>query len=230
MKNQTTTADWFHIFNKKTTATFTGYYTNYSNGITLNETDYTAPIGSNAISDYSVRFSAGEVGAQADFEHRKNKKMLLRYGLQNRFHLNNSGSLVDKRYTIDGDLISDDQYGDTVIQTGIETSVYIENEYTYNDKLAFNAGLRGTVYSYHDFTRFYPEPRFSGRYLLSSSSSVKFSYARMHQFMHLYNTDGTATDNFVVYLPASTNLKPQVSDIVSLGYHTKPGKKNKIFE
>ena len=228
VKNQTTSADWLHIFDKKTTATFTAYYTNYSNGITLSETDYTAPIGSNAISDYTVRFSAGEVGAQADFEHRKNKKVVLRYGLQNRLHLNNSGSLVDKRYTIDGDLITDDQYGDTVIQTGIETSLYIEDEYTYNDKLAFNAGMRATVYSYHNFTRVYPEPRFSGRYLVSPTSSVKFSYSRMHQFMHLYNTDGTATDNFVVYLPASEKLKPQTSDIISLGYHTKPGKRTRF--
>ena len=50
----------------------------------------------------------------------------------------------------------------------------------------------------------------------------------MHQFMHLYNTDGTATDNFVVYLPASEKLKPQTSDIISLGYHTKPGKRTRF--
>ncbi|MFT5512989.1 MAG: hypothetical protein ACI8SE_001388 [Bacteroidia bacterium] len=225
LKNQTASGNWLHIFDKKTTANFSAYYTNYSNGIVLKETDYTAPIGSNAISDYTVRFSAGEIGAQADIEHRKNKKMLLRYGLQNRLHLNNSGSLVDKRYTIDGDLITDDQYGDTVIQMGIETSLYIEDEYRYSDKLSFNAGLRATLYSYHDFTRVYPEPRFSGRYLLSKSASLKFSYARMHQFMHLYNTDGVATDNFVVYLPAGEKLKPQSSDIISFGYHSRPNKR-----
>lgn len=225
LKNQTTSANWLHIFNKKTTANFSAYYTNYSNGIMLEETDYTAPAGSNAISDYTVRFSAGEIGAQADFERRKNKKMLLRYGLQNRLHLNNSGSLVDKRYTIDGSLIADDQYGDTVLQTGIETSLYIENEYRFSDKLSFNAGLRATMYSYHDFTNLYPEPRFSGRYLLSKKASIKFSYARMHQFMHLYNTDGTATDNFVVYLPAGDKLKPQKSDILSFGYHSRPNKR-----
>jgi hypothetical protein len=224
-KNQTTSANWRHIINKKLSASTTAYYTNYSNGVTLLETDYTAPIGSNAISDYVAKFSAGEVGLNGDFEYRRNKKMLLRFGIQNRLHLNNSGSLVDKKYTIDNVLISDDQYGDTVLQTGIETSLYVEDEYTYSNKLAFNLGLRTTIYSYHNFTRLYPEPRFSGRYLLSKKSTLKFSYARMHQFMHLYNTDGAATDNFLVYLPASENLKPQASDIITFSYHTKPASK-----
>ena len=225
VKNQTTSAKWQHIFNKKLTSSFTSYYTNYSNGVTLNETDYTAPIGSNAISDYQVRFSAGEVGLNGDFELRQSKKMLLRFGLQNRLHLNNSGSLIDKRYDIDGNLLVDAQYGDTVLQKGVETSVYIENEYQYSSKLAFNVGLRTTLYTYRDFTQFYPEPRLSGRYLLNKTSSIKFSYARMHQFMHLYNTDGAASDNFVAYLPASGNLKPQASDILTVGYYTKPQKR-----
>lgn len=224
VKNQTTSAKWLHVFNNKLTSNFSAYYTNYSNGITLNETDYTAPFGSNAISDYKVRFSAGEVGLNGDFELRKTKKMLLRFGLQNRLHLNNSGSLVDKRYDIDGNLLVNGQYGDTVLQKGIETSVYVENEYRYSSKLAFNVGLRATLYAYQQFTGFYPEPRFSGRYMLSEQSSMKFSYARMHQFMHLYNTDGAASDNFVAYLPASDNLKPQASDIISIGYYTKPHK------
>jgi hypothetical protein len=225
LKNQTTSANLFHIYNKRLTGSFTGYYTNYSNGISLHEKDYTAPIGSNAISDYSVRFSAGEVGANGDFEYRKDKKMLLRFGLQNRLHLNNSGSLIDKRYTIDSTLLSDDQYGDTTIQTGIETSFYVENEYKYSNKLSFNVGLRATLYSYHKLTNIYPEPRISGRYLLSNKASIKFSYARMHQFMHLYNTDGTATDNFIVYLPSNEKLLPEASNIFTVGYNTKPNSK-----
>lgn len=225
VKNQTTSAKWQRLINKRLTSSFSVYYTNYSNGLTLNETDYTAPFGSNAISDYKVRFSAGEVGVNGDFELRKSKKMLLRFGLQNRIHLNNSGSLVDKRYDITGNLLVNGQYGDTVLQKGLETSAYIENEYTFSSKLAFNLGLRTTLYSYHNFTQFYPEPRLSGRYLLSNISSIKFSYARMHQFMHLYNTDGTASDNFVAYLPASENLKPQASDAITLGYYTKPTKR-----
>mgnify|MGYP000698811670 CR=1 FL=1 len=221
-KNQTMSAQYLHVHNKRLSGSATAYYTNFSNGVSLKETDFSVPIGSNAISDYSVKFSAGEVGLNTDFELRKDKKTMIRFGLQNRLHLSNSGSSIEKRYDIAANLLSDNQYGDTILQKGFETSLYGEYEYEHSKKLKFNAGLRTTLYTFKGFTGLYPEPRFSGRYIIDKSSSIRLSYARVNQYVHLFNTDGSAQDQFVSYLPATENLKPQKSNIFTLGFAKRP--------
>lgn len=60
------------------------------------------------------------------------------------------------------------------------------------------------------------EPRISARYLLSPSTSVKGSYYRTYQYLHLISNTTTATpqDYWVASGPA---LKPEIGDQVSLG-------------
>src|SRR5690606_24280542 len=61
------------------------------------------------------------------------------------------------------------------------------------------------------------EPRLSVKYELNAVSSVKASYNKMYQYMHLLSnsTTGSPTDQWV---PTSNNVKPQIVDQVSLGY------------
>jgi hypothetical protein len=54
-------------------------------------------------------------------------------------------------------------------------------------------------------------------YALNGSSSVKASYNRIYQFLHLL-TNTTTTTPTDLWLPSSNNVKPQISDQVSLGY------------
>lgn len=72
-----------------------------------------------------------------------------------------------------------------------------------------------------------PEPRLAINYQLNGRSSVKASYNRIHQFIHLLSnsTSSTPTD---VWLPSSDNVKPQISDQWSVGYF-RNFKKN-LFE
>jgi hypothetical protein len=71
------------------------------------------------------------------------------------------------------------------------------------------------------------EPRVAVRYELTSTSSVKASYNRMYQYMHLLSNSTTSspTDQWV---PTSNNVKPQLSDQVSLGYFRNF--RNNMFE
>lgn len=218
LRNNTMSAKYSHIKSKRALWSLSAYYTNYNNGISFDETDLNALPGSNAISEYQVKFSSGEIGVNAEVEYAKSKKWLIRYGLQNKVHLINQGSLIQRRYDIVRQLLSNDQFGDTVLQKPIDISAYVENEYEFSKKLKFNAGLRATYYKYKDFGNFYPEPRISGRYLLNSTSSVRFSYARLNQFVHLYNTGGIATGDYISWLPATEYLKPQGSHIVTLSW------------
>lgn len=61
------------------------------------------------------------------------------------------------------------------------------------------------------------EPRANVVYLLSASSSIKASYNRMFQFMHLIQpTNATTGQEF--WVPTDRYIKPQVADQIGLGY------------
>lgn len=63
-----------------------------------------------------------------------------------------------------------------------------------------------------------PEPRFAANYRLDDSSSLKVSYDRNVQNIHLLN-NSTAASPTNVYLPSSNYLKPERADQASLGYY-----------
>ncbi|MEO9803783.1 MAG: TonB-dependent receptor [Reichenbachiella sp.] len=61
------------------------------------------------------------------------------------------------------------------------------------------------------------EPRFSLRYLLTTNSSIKMSYYRTYQYMHLISNTVSATPQDY-YLASGPNLDPQYADQYSIGY------------
>ena len=66
-------------------------------------------------------------------------------------------------------------------------------------------------------TFFNLEPRFSARYLLTDESSVKASYQRMVQYIHLLS-NSTIPVPFNTWTPSSPYLDPQRADQVAVGY------------
>jgi len=66
-------------------------------------------------------------------------------------------------------------------------------------------------------TYFNLEPRLSLNYLLNQENSIKASYARTTQNLHLLSnsTSGNPTD---LWIPSSNNVKPEIADQFSLGY------------
>ena len=61
------------------------------------------------------------------------------------------------------------------------------------------------------------EPRFSISYLLNANSSIKASYNRMTQYVHLISNTTSPTP-FDIYAPSGKYIKPQLADQVGLGY------------
>jgi hypothetical protein len=76
-------------------------------------------------------------------------------------------------------------------------------------------------------TYFEYEPRLSFSYLLNKTSSVKASYNRMAQYIHLLSnsTSGQPTDT---WMPSTNNIKPQVVTQYALGFFKNF--KNNTFE
>jgi len=61
------------------------------------------------------------------------------------------------------------------------------------------------------------EPRLSARYILDESSSLKLSYNRMSQYIHLVS-NSTVPIPFNTWTASGPNIEPQLADQVALGY------------
>ena len=141
-------------------------------------------------------------------------------------------------------IISETVYKDN----GHELGIYINDEYTLNYLLSFSFGLRfnafqqlgpGVVYQYEEGLPRIPEnisdsisyrsgesvetfynlmPRFSMKYSLNPNSSLKLSYNRTSQFIHLIS-NSTAALPVDFWLVSGPYYAPETSNNFSLGYY-----------
>src|SRR6185312_7991033 len=63
-----------------------------------------------------------------------------------------------------------------------------------------------------------PEPRFAVSFQLNQQSSVKASYSRKVQKLHLLS-NSTGSNPTELWIPSSNNVKPEIADQVSAGYY-----------
>ncbi|MBR5183599.1 MAG: TonB-dependent receptor, partial [Bacteroidales bacterium] len=129
-------------------------------------------------------------------------------------------------YTKRLDLDSEDT---TIINTttgrGTESlstvALYAEDEISFNRYLKANAGLRYVMFAikgkfYHSL-----EPRLSLRYMLSDNQSLKISYARMAQAMHMLSSTNLVSPSDI-WVPITKKIPPMKSDQFALGYNFEP--------
>jgi hypothetical protein len=126
----------------------------------------------------------------------------------------------------------------------VEGVLYANHKIVLTKKWSFNTGLRlsswtntgeafefvfdvnhkpvDTLYftqgqAYHTYVK--AEPRVTIQYLIDTQSSVKASYARNTQNVHLISNSISPFTSLDVWLPSSINIKPQLADQASLGYY-----------
>ena len=92
---------------------------------------------------------------------------------------------------------------------------YIESSQIYEEALPIGSidYSRGEIIK--AFT--YPEPRFSMSYQLNSDQSVKLSYNRMAQYLHLISNTNSPTP-IDVWTPSGKFIDPQLLDQIAVGY------------
>jgi outer membrane receptor protein involved in Fe transport len=99
----------------------------------------------------------------------------------------------------------------------VEFAAYVADEWAVTGSWKINAGLRFSGFTNDGTTYTRWEPRLASNYRVSDRMSIKASYARMHQYLHLVATTGASlpTD---VWFPSTENVKPQRSDQVAAGF------------
>src|SRR5659263_97106 len=61
------------------------------------------------------------------------------------------------------------------------------------------------------------EPRLLLNYIINDSNSVKASYARTRQYIHLLS-NSTSSTPFDLWVPSNINILPEIADQYTLGY------------
>lgn len=223
--NVTSTLRWNHLFSSKLFLNSSLIFSNYDYMITLEGATRQVDISS-GIRDISLK---------EDFQYYLNPNNNIKFGFNSTYHTFYPGTLKSRNDTLLNNLIL---HGKTAVESGI----YFSHDYSINSSLTINYGARlsfftvlgpgifftydqegfktdSTVYTNHSVVKNYLgfEPRVSMTYIINPSNSIKASYTRIYQYLHLLSnsTSGNPTD---LWLPTSKNIKPQWADQWSLGY------------
>lgn len=223
--NLTTTLRWNHLYNSKLFSNVSLIYSNY---------DYKLGFG---FEDFKFTWSSKlkDYTAKIDFDYFLNNKNTLSFGVSSIYHTINPGFVKVNSNELNGQ-------EELPFNYTFEHSTYIGNEQKLSENITLNYGLRlslfqnvgkGVQYNFDENFVFTDsivhkrgkifnhyagfEPRLSGNYLINEKQSIKFGYSRTLQFIQLATNSisGTPLD---VWFPASTNVKPQISNQVSVGY------------
>ncbi len=223
--NATGTLRWNHIFGAKLFSNTSLIYSNYNFNISITTPSLNIGIQS-TIQDWNLK---------QEFQYYPNSRNKILFGFNVIHHTIVPGNLTTSDSTINS----------THIQSryALEAAVFVSDEFKVSERLKFVAGIRvtsfsllgpGTFYTYDangnptdsakytngQFVKTYinPEPRFNANYMLNEFSSIKISYDRNVQNLHLLS-NSTSTNPTDLWIPSSNNVKPEIADQFSIGYY-----------
>jgi hypothetical protein len=108
--------------------------------------------------------------------------------------------------------------------TAWESAGYIQDEWKLNERSALSIGLRLSGFLQENKVYGGIEPRLAYNYRITEAISLKASYARMYQYLHLVANSSISLPTDIWY-PSTAGVKPQISDQVSAGFQWLLGPK-----
>ncbi|MEQ8903691.1 TonB-dependent receptor [Ekhidna sp.] len=228
--NRTSTVRWNHLFNDRLFSNFTFFFSDY---------EYELAFGDNPRDRFEWNSDINTLALKPSFTYFIDQKNELTFGGE---FYNYVFEPARARGISDGDVI-DISVPD---KRSIESALYVNNEQKISDNLSVQYGLRFSYFnllgegnkfilgdtipgrrrpienievvekgesiaSYNGW-----EPRVSFRYQLNKTTSIKGSYNRMLQYIHLISNT-TASNPLDLWTPSSNNLKPQIGQQWAVG-------------
>jgi hypothetical protein len=240
--NNTGTIRWNKIFNDRLFANFSGVFSRY---------DYSLQFGDNERDNFRWKSSVRNLTFKPAFTYFINTNNELSFGAEANYYsfepANAFGTTNGNRI----DISLPEKFN-------LETAAYVGNNQKLSQAIAVEYGIRyshfvglgaGTQAIYEegtpnerrdtirtiDFARGEKmvtyqnfEPRFSIKAELNDVSSIKASFTRMAQYVHLISNT-TASNPLDVWTPSTNNIKPELGNQYVVGYFRDFGK-DKMFE
>jgi hypothetical protein len=231
--NRNANIKWKHNFSNSSYAVFTTGIDHYQYAVSSTKVPVNA---------YKLNFDINQLYLRADFSYALNNKHAISYGLNSVYYQLHPGTLSP-----DGpkSLV---QTNSLRPEQALETALYLGDQFSLSQNFSMNAGVRYTIYNYLGPNQVYeyvpglpretftirdtvsygsgkiiktyalPEFRFSARYSLDNTASLKFSFNTMAQYIHVISntTNISPTD---IWKLSDPNIKPQQGQQISLGFY-----------
>ena len=225
--NATGTLRWNHVFNSRLFSNTSLIYSNY---------DYKIKINSNG-DNFDIYSQIRDWNVKEDLQWYVDSKNTIEAGVNAIFHTIRPGEVTANGKNAGINPLT------LQWRYSLENAAYVTNTWKPSDRFGLTYGLRVSVFNilgqgdYYNFdangnvtdtmhyssgqvvkTYVNPEPRIAASYQVNNSTSVKASYTRNVQNMHLVSNSTTSlpTDKWI----ASTNvIKPEIADQWSVGYY-----------
>lgn len=205
--NTTAMARWNHVFHKKMFSNFTFTFSRYRfNTVESDEQSGPDPQYSykadrryfSGIHDWSVK---GDIDYLPDPDH------FVKAGFALILHKYHPG--ITYHFEKDSSSSINARFGNEPIYSS-EYDAYIEDDVRLSSRMKANVGLRFSAFAIKGKTFPALQPRINWLYKLNDRWSLKGSYGKMNQFIHLLtnSTVGLPTD---LWVPVTQAVPPQVS-------------------
>ncbi|MEO6134933.1 MAG: TonB-dependent receptor [Ginsengibacter sp.] len=233
--NSTATLRWNHIYNNNIFSNTSLIYSNYNYDIDIN-------LGANNLNIFS---QIRDWNLKQELQWNRGSKHNVTLGFNSIYHSLHPGDVTSSAASNFNDIMFQKRYA-------WENALFWSDTWKASKTISVTYGLRGSSFSLigkGDFytlnesgtitdtnrvregkfykTYFYAEPRLAARFLLNATTSLKASYARNTQNLHLISNSTTArpTDKWVA---STNNIKPEIADEFSLGYYKNLGTKYEL--
>lgn len=224
--NATASLRWNHLFSDKLFVNTSLIFTDYKFAFNASQQSFAFNIFS-GVRDYN---------AKVDFTYFPIITHNVKFGANYTYHRFTPTSATAKQDSTEFDL------GGITRLYAHEGAIYVNDDWTVNDKFSISAGLRYSMFeSVGPFTRYLKdddnqtvdtlvygrnkkvafyhglEPRLSMKYSLSRVSSVKASFTQNYQYVQLASP-ASITLPTDVWVPSSDRVKPQYGTLYAAGY------------
>lgn len=207
---------WNHKFNPKLLLNTTLNYSDYRFSTGFGLTSYEQGNQANPTQDFSFEYLSGitDFGGNMNFYYYPSPKHDVQFGIGQTYHTFKPG--VNQLKLSDGSSDLDTSFGSARTYAH-EFYGYIQDDFSISKRLSLNAGLHFANFFVREKLYNSLQPRASFNFQLDDKSSLKASYAKTTQFLHLLtNTSiGLPTD---LWVPVTDSIPPQQGNQVAFGY------------
>ena len=237
--NKTATIRWNHLFGDRLFSNFTTFFSDYDYSLAFGETDF---------DKFEWNSRIRTINFKPEFTYFINSSNELIFGGEMIYYKFNPANAVGVSNGVSADVSLEKKYG-------LESAIFIGNKTKFNEAISAQYGLRisnfqylgpGNVYEWEttepgkrkelvsasradkyesiaSYTNF--EPRVSVKVQTGSKTSIKASYNRMSQYIHLISNT-TASNPLDVWRPSTNNIEPQIGDQYAIGIFKNFGPAN----
>lgn len=237
--NKTATIRWNHLFGDRLFSNFTTFFSDY---------DYSLAFGENEFDRFEWKSRIRTINFKPEFTYFINSSNELIFGGDIIYYKFNPANAIGISNGQAVDISLEKKYG-------LEASLFVGNETKFSDAISAQYGLRltnfqylgpGNVYEWEttepgkrktlvsttraekyesiaNYTNL--EPRASLKIQTGPKTSIKLSYNRMSQYIHLISNT-TASNPLDVWRPSTNNIEPQIGDQYAAGLFKNFGPNN----